>query len=151
MLEQTIGVAVFVLRPGAGHDTEVLLLERAGGDMAGSWSPVAGRIRPDEREADAALRELAEETSLAPERLYAATFSGYNERADRGDVGRIGLFVAFVPAESAVTLDAESSDHAWHPIRSAIPLLPQEAQQAVLSRVLDDFVRTPPDESLRIL
>lgn len=57
-------VSVVVLR-GAGDATRVLLLQRAGKYLHGVWSYVAGHIEAGETAAQAARRELAEETGLA--------------------------------------------------------------------------------------
>ena len=42
----------------------MLLIRRGAPPLAGSWSLPGGRIEPGERAADAALRELAEETGV---------------------------------------------------------------------------------------
>ncbi|HEU5040720.1 MAG TPA: NUDIX domain-containing protein, partial [Gemmatimonadales bacterium] len=69
----TIGVSLvdlYVLR-GAGPDLECLVLRRAaGGRCPGSWETVHGHIERGETPAQAAVRELAEETGAAPLRLY---------------------------------------------------------------------------------
>jgi 8-oxo-dGTP pyrophosphatase MutT (NUDIX family) len=63
-------VDLYVLR-GAGDDLECLVLRRAaGGRCPGSWETVHGHIEPGETPADAARRELDEETALPLERLY---------------------------------------------------------------------------------
>jgi 8-oxo-dGTP pyrophosphatase MutT (NUDIX family) len=151
VLDQTVGVAIFVLRRTARHETEVLLLRRARGGLRGQWSPVAGALEPEEREAEAALRELAEETSLDPDRLYAVPFSGRADDPDLGATGRIGLFVAWMDGDAEIRLDAENDRFEWCPLREAETRLPLAEQRRVLSRVAAEFVRRPPDESLRIV
>ena len=42
----------------------------SGGRCPGSWEAVHGHIEPEERPADAARREMEEETGLTPDRLY---------------------------------------------------------------------------------
>jgi len=91
-------VDVYVLRH-AGSALETLVLRRAGGGRCpGSWETVHGHIEAGERPADAARRELAEETGLVPERLYnlsrVETF--YQHRLD--EVALVPVFAALVPA-----------------------------------------------------
>ena len=145
----TVGVAVFALRR-LPQRTQVLLLRRAGGDFAGQWAPVAGVVREGEPEAQAALRELFEETALDPGRLYATTIAAENTDPARGRTGRIGVFVAFVSPEDEVRLDAEHNEHAWLAFPQASERLPLDAQRRVLASVREQFVRRSPDEALRL-
>ena len=75
-----------------------MLRRAAGGRCPGSWEAVHGHIEAGERPADAAARELQEETGLAPERLYnlsrVETF--YQHRLD--EVALVPVFAAFVAA-----------------------------------------------------
>ena len=65
-------VACFVVRPGnAGKLEEVLQLRRAPGEfLEGAWSTVRGRAEVGETAWRAGLRELREETGLAPSEYY---------------------------------------------------------------------------------
>ena len=106
-------VDVYVVRRD-GPEVQCLVLRRAvGGRCPGSWETVHGHIEEGERPADAATRELQEETGLVPERLYnlsrVETF--YQHRKD--EVALVPVFVAFVPAGSAVRLGPEHDAHEW--------------------------------------
>jgi len=57
----TVDVVVIA---GAGKAQRVLLIQRAGPPFAGSWALPGGFVEEGERVADAAPRELAEETGL---------------------------------------------------------------------------------------
>jgi len=105
-------VDVYVLRPGATGEYEALVLRRAaGGRCPGSWEAVHGRIEPGETPAEAALRELREETGLAPVRFYnlsrVETF--YLHRTD--EIALIPVFAAIV-AEGAEAVPGEEHDAA---------------------------------------
>jgi dATP pyrophosphohydrolase len=108
-------VDLYVLR-GAGPEIECLVLRRAaGGRCPGSWETVHGHIEAGETPAEAAARELLEETGLAPERLYnlsrVETF--YQHRLD--EVALVPVFAAFVPREAAVTTGGEHYRFEWLP------------------------------------
>jgi len=106
-------VDVYVLRHGAGGLECLVLRRAAGGRCPGSWETVHGHIEDGERPAQAAKRELEEETGLTPERLYnlsrVETF--YQHRLD--EVALVPVFVAFVPAGAAVRLGGEHDRHEW--------------------------------------
>jgi 8-oxo-dGTP pyrophosphatase MutT (NUDIX family) len=112
-------VDVYVLRP-RGTGLECLVLRRsASGRCPGSWETVHGHIEDGERPADAAQRELAEETGLRAERLYnlsrVETF--YQHRSD--EVALVPVFVAFVSRDTTVRLGPEHDRHEWLPPISA--------------------------------
>jgi 8-oxo-dGTP pyrophosphatase MutT (NUDIX family) len=93
---QTKFIDVYVLR-GAGPALQVLLLRRSpSGRCPGSWEAVHGHIEPGESPAEAARRELSEETGLTPERLYnlSRVELFYQHRLD--EVALVPVFAAFV-------------------------------------------------------
>jgi dATP pyrophosphohydrolase len=106
-------VDVYVIRD-AGAWLECLVLRRAaGGRCPGSWETVHGHIEAGERPAEAATRELGEETGLTPIRLYnvSRVESFYQHRID--EVALVPVFAAFVARESAVRLGPEHDGFEW--------------------------------------
>jgi dihydroneopterin triphosphate diphosphatase len=106
-------VDVYVLR-GAESALECLVLRRAvGGRCPGSWETVHGHIEAGERPAEAATRELAEETGLVPVRLYnvSRVESFYQHRID--EVALVPVFAAFVTLETLVRLGSEHDRFEW--------------------------------------
>ena len=106
-------VDVYVLR-GAGSTLEVLLLRRgAGGRCPGSWEAVHGHIEPGETPADAARREVTEETGLTPERLYnlSRVELFYQHRVD--EVALVPVFAAFVTAGANPRVGPEHDRLQW--------------------------------------
>jgi 8-oxo-dGTP pyrophosphatase MutT (NUDIX family) len=129
-------IDLYVLR-GAGSALECLLLRRApGGRCPGSWEAVHGHIESGETPADAARRELAEETGLTVDRLYnlsrVETF--YQHGLD--EVALVPVFAAFVGAAAAVRTGIEHDRFEW--------LRPAEARGRFAwpreSRALDDIL-----------
>ena len=129
-------VDLYVLR-GAPGALECLVLRRAaGGRCPGSWEAVHGHIEKGETPADAARRELREETGLVPERLYnlsrVETF--YQHALD--EVALVPVFAAFVAAKAAVRTGVEHDRFEWLSLAEARGRVawPREA------RALDDIV-----------
>lgn len=115
-------VDVYVVRPNGG-DWRVLCLRRAPGrSRAGAWEMVTGRVEPGEHPADAARREVREETGLDVRAMWTAGVeSFYLPAADL--LQHALLFVAFVAdgAEAAdEVLDGHEHDAAeWLPLDAA--------------------------------
>jgi 8-oxo-dGTP pyrophosphatase MutT (NUDIX family)/RimJ/RimL family protein N-acetyltransferase len=101
------GSCVHVRRRNDAGDLEVLLLHRAhhGPDFAGdwAWTSPAGARQPGEAVYAGAVRELAEEAGIAAPELWPIDLSG-----------RWALFVADVPADTAIVLvDPEHDRWEW--------------------------------------
>jgi len=135
----SIGVSLvdlYVLR-GVGGALECLVLRRApGGRCPGSWETVHGHIEAGETPADAARRELAEETGLPAERLYnlSRVEAFYQHRLDQ--VALVPVFAAYVAPGAAVRTGAEHDRFEW--------LRPAEARRRFAwpreARALDDIL-----------
>jgi len=129
-------VDLYVLR-GAGPSLECLTLRRAaGGRCPGSWETVHGHIEPGERPAEAAERELREETGQAPLRLYnlSRVELFYQHRQD--EVALVPVFVAFVPPDTEVVLSGEHDRSEWLPVAEAARRLAWPRER----RALEDAV-----------
>ena len=135
-------VDVYVVRQGlgpGGRGLECLVLRRSleGGRCAGAWEVVHGHIEANERPADAALREMLEETSLWPLRFYnlSRVESFYQHRLD--EVALVPVFVAMVADDAEPILSEEHDAAEW--------LVPEQAAARVAwareARALEDIRR----------
>lgn len=112
-------VDTYALR-GAGEQLQVLALRRgATGRNPGSWETVHGTIEPGETPVQASLRELREETGLAPEKFYnlSRTDAFYQHRTD--ELALIPVFAAFVASGATVRLSPEHDRAEWLSIAEA--------------------------------
>lgn len=142
-------VSVVVVK-GAGADTRVLLLQRASEYLRGVWSYVAGHIEANETGSQAARRELAEETGLVAQTLYATSFCEQFYDAGNDCIMVVPAFVARVDDDCAVRLNGEHSALRWLTFDAAMRELPFGSQRELFAYVQREFIDRPPSEHLRI-
>ena len=142
-------VAAYLLR-GAGEAARTLLMKRAAPPLEGTWSHVAGSIEEGETAWQAALREIAEETGLAPKRLFFSDLCEqfYEPAQDRVQI--VPVFVGLVADDAEVSLDSEHTDHAWCTLDEAVERLVFPAQRRIARLIWTDFVDTEPTPWLEI-
>ncbi|OBH18850.1 NUDIX domain-containing protein [Mycolicibacter terrae] len=120
-----IGVTAVVLR-----GEEVLLVERADN---GIWAPVTGIVDPGEEPADAAVREVAEETGVVavPERLawVHATAPVIHANGDHAQYLDHVFAMRWV-AGDPYPADDESTDARWSPL-TALPDMPERMRTRI--------------------
>lgn len=110
-----VDVAV-VRRVGRGW--RVLTLERAPGTRStGAWEIVHGSIEPGETPVQAAIRELREETGLAPERLYSITVNPFY--LPRHDTVQLAVAFAAVVGTARFMLGTEHARARWETFAAA--------------------------------
>lgn len=98
---------------------EILVLERSP-TRGGYWHLVAGGVEGGESPAEAAARELAEETGLAAEVRALALELSYE--GPSGTV-RLEAFVADAPPGWEPVLDDEHVSYRWCSVAAAVALL----------------------------
>ena len=130
-------IDLYVLR-GAGAALRCLVLRRASGTRCtGAWEVVHGHIEPGEALAEAAVREMAEETGLVPARLFnvSRVEAFYQHRTN--EVALVPVFAAFVDAAAEASLGPEHDAAEW--------LTPDDARARVAwpreARAIEDIVR----------
>jgi bis(5'-nucleosidyl)-tetraphosphatase len=124
--------AGFVLFRIEDDDRQYLLLRHR---YDGQWGLPKGKIEPGENEFEAAVREIAEETSIeqldaVPE--FRETSNYCFERDGRQTTKSVVYYLAET-AESEVCLSDEHTDFQWLPFEDAIDTLTYEETRRVLS------------------
>jgi dATP pyrophosphohydrolase len=141
-------IAAFVCHRSR-HGTKFLLLQRQV-SRGGFWQPVSGGIEQGESAAQAAIREIREETSLDIQEMYSADQLEMFYHVGKDCIRIAPVFVAFVTSAEPVKLCREHSDHKWVGLHGAMELLAFEEQRRLLKYVRDNFVRRPPEPRLRV-
>ncbi|HVP15586.1 MAG TPA: NUDIX domain-containing protein, partial [Terriglobales bacterium] len=112
--------------------------------LPGVWQPVTGKRRRGETSRVAALREVREETGLAPVRWWAleAPTVYYDAALDR--VMALSLFAAEIAPDAQVRLSREHDAWAFLPAREAGRRFLWEAQRRGLEDVRRQVLRGGP-------
>jgi len=137
-------VEVYVFRR-RGRRVEFLCLRRGQiRFLPGVWQPVTGRCRPRERGLAAAVREVREETGLAPLRWWALEAPTVFYDASRDRVRAYPRFAAETGADATVRLSGEHVDWAFLPAIEAGRRYLWESQRQGLEDVKRQVLRGGP-------
>ena len=142
-------VSIVVLR-GSGARTRMLIMRRHAGWLGGVWSYVAGHIEAGEDGAQAARRELAEETGLVPAAFHATSFCEQFYDPATACIQLVPAFVARVDNDAQVHLNREHSAFRWVTLARASRELPFGSQRDLIAHVQREFVQREPHERLRL-
>ena len=140
-------VYCFVARP-AGASHELLQLRRsAGRSMGGTWQLVSGGIEAGETAWQAAIRELREETGLAPREFFQLDVVNTFYLAAGDSIIHAPMFCAMVEADAKVTLNHESTEFRWKPRSEFSSALMWPGERAAFgelcAEILDDGPAKP--------
>ena len=154
MTELRIGIVdVYVIRPYR-DDWLVLALQRSASTRCpASWETVHGRIEPDERPEDAAVREIREETGLTVDRLYSITCQPFYLHAT-GIVQMAVVFAAFVREGADVRLGDEHQRSEWLSMSDAATRLTWPREREALQHIailLGTGDAGPAEDVLRVI
>ena len=100
------------------------------------WQGVAGKIEDGETSWEAAIRELKEETGLAPLKIFVADHVSkfYETNGDR--INLVPVFGIEVDSERVI-ISQEHCDHKWVDLNGALDLLVWRGQKQAIQVVHD--------------
>jgi len=119
---------------------EFLLLKRSEGQpYPGLWQMVTGKIKPEEKAHQTAMREIKEETGLVPVQLWVApTVNSFYEPKDEY-ICLLPVFAARVETDQ-VKLSDEHTEFQWVDKITAQKLLAWEGQRKAVQIIEDYFL-----------
>ena len=146
-------VDVYVVRPYRSEWLVLALQRGTNTRCPGSWETVHGRMEPDERPENAAVREVHEETGLEVDRLYSITCQPfYLHRL--GVVQMAVVFAAFVREPGDVTLGDEHKRFEWLTMADAATRFTWPREREALSHIgilLGTGDAGPAEDVLRVI
>lgn len=128
---------------------EVLLLRRTR-SFKGEWCQIAGQIEVGETAWQAAIRELAEETSLVPRTVYSGDICEQFYEAHLDVISILPVFVAIIDPTAPVKLNPEHSEYRWVSFNAADRMVPFAGQRRTLRHVEAEFLLRAPSHHLEI-
>ncbi len=136
------GINVAAVRQESGGWRFLMVRRAAGETYPGIWGVVTGGREGKETVPQLAVRELAEETGLRPERLWASEFcmQFYEPTVDR--VWILPVIVAVVSPKATVKLCHENCEYRWAGADEAVALVVWENLKTAirtLDRELNDY------------
>ena len=112
----TVDMAILTVHEG---ELQVLMVERAGEPYAGRLALPGGFVEPDEDLADAALRELQEETGVTEVAFEQLASYGAPHRDPRGRVVSVA-HLAVLPEPVTARAGDDAGDAGWHPVHALL-------------------------------
>lgn len=116
-----------------GNEIKFLVFKRAKGKIyEGQWRMIGGKVKEGEFSWQAALRELKEETSLVPEKLWTIPSINSFYEASTDTIHHIPAFAAELNVEEKPELDDEHILYEWLVVEEAIKKLRWPEQKRLI-------------------
>lgn len=128
-------IEVYVFRRLRRRTRFLILRRRPGGPLGSVWQPVTGALRRGEAAVRGALREVREETGLAPRRLWRLEGVTVYFEPRRDALQFVVLFAAEVLPGASVRLSREHTRYRFVPAREAARRFLWDSQRRGLAAV----------------
>ena len=133
------GVNVAVVKKGY-DGWKFLVLKRADGESYGGyWGFMTGGKKGNETVAQVVVRELKEETGLAPQSMWASEYLVQFYEPEYDTIWILPLIVALVPEDAEVELSAENSEYRWLPAAKAKHLVSWNNLVNAIDRISEEL------------
>lgn len=125
----------------AGSDLQFLLLKRAMNEKyPGLWQMVTGSIDDSgEKAFETALREIKEETGLAPQKFWIVPNINSFYSHEMNEICMVPVFAALVDDKSEVEISDEHSEFRWVSKEEALVMLAWPGQRKSVEIIYDYF------------
>lgn len=121
-------------------EPQFLLLKRAENESyPGIWQMVTGSIDENETAIQTALREINEETSLTPVKLWVVPNVNSFYSAEKDNICLVPVFVALINDDSKFQISNEHSNFKWVNNLEAKKLLAWSGQRKSVDIIYDFF------------
>lgn len=135
LLKHVYYVIVLIVRR-QGSRSQLLMARRSEGKyMGGTWQLISGGLEPDETAWQGALREMREETGLAPGEFYCLSTITTFYRPDNDSLNTAPMFCAIVEEDAAVTMNSEHTAFEWVDVDEAASRLMWPSDRQALEEV----------------
>jgi 8-oxo-dGTP pyrophosphatase MutT (NUDIX family) len=147
-------VSVYAFKIVRGRPLHLLLRRAPGKKLPGAWQAVHGHVERGESSAEAAARELVEETGLALRSLWAIDYVERVFDPKKDEIRLVPAFAALVAGD--VKLSKEHDAVHWLSAKDASRLFTFENQRAAVAVVERDVARVlakggAPNPFLRVM
>ncbi|MBS4033839.1 MAG: NUDIX domain-containing protein [Ignavibacterium sp.] len=103
------------------------------------WQMVSGKVKPEEKAYDSALREIKEETGLTPLNYWVVPNINSFYTADNDSITLVPVFAAIVKNDEKVLISNEHSEFGWFTPEEAKKKLAWAGQHRSVDIIVDYF------------
>jgi dATP pyrophosphohydrolase len=120
---------------------EFLLLKRSENQIyPGIWQMVSGKIKDSESAFETAIREIKEETTLVPLKMWTVPRVNSFYTSDTDTICMVPVFAALVNSKSEITISDEHDKFAWVNLNTAKQMLAWDGQRKAVTLIEEYFL-----------